>query len=355
MCDVLIAAGGTGGHLFPAQALARELLEDGMEVLFVGGNLASNDFFHKSFPFQEISVATPYLTRFFCASWKIFKGVRQSMQILKKTKPQLVVGFGSFHAFPMLLAARLRGVPYVLFESDRMPGKVNHLFAKQAQVCAVQFGEVPLKGNKVEVTVPLWRDPILSTVTFAEGCDYFSLSTELPIILVFGGSQGAAQINHLVSSALAALGKKEFQVLHFVGKETSVVEMKEKYRALGIAYCVKPFEERMEMAWQVAHFAICRAGAMTFAEQMAFVVPAILIPYPHSAGDHQKKNALLMEKRGGAIVLDERDTTPQILARHIEKLLKKEEVEKMKMQMKDDQVHHQKKTLASLVREYTQI
>lgn len=350
---IILAAGGTGGHLFPAQALAKELTEKGLEVLFVGGRLGTNPFFQRQFPFQEISAATPSLSHFFVSSYKILKGVLQSFKILKE-RPALVIGFGSFHAFPMLLAALLRGVPYLLFESDRLPGKVNRLFAKNAQICAVQFEDVALKGKKVAVAVPLWKGPQKNNV-LEEAYAYFGLTAEYPVILVFGGSQGASGINRLFMETLNNLENKNFQVLHFVGKGEDVEKVQKKYQDLKIRVLVKPFEEQMDRAWQVAHFAICRAGAMTLAEQFAFKVPAILIPYPLATGDHQTQNALLMKERGGAIVLDEKGCTAQMLALEIEKLLEIGRVDEMKEKMKQSVENVSRKTLAEVVQNFVSL
>jgi UDP-N-acetylglucosamine--N-acetylmuramyl-(pentapeptide) pyrophosphoryl-undecaprenol N-acetylglucosamine transferase len=325
---ILIAAGGTGGHLFPAQALAQDLLKkrDDLEVLFVGGALSSNRCFQKDlFAFQEIFAATPYLkaNSFIRSLWSICKGVRQSFRILRDFKPDLLIGFGSYHAFPLLVAAFFKRVPIVLFEPDSAPGKVNRFFSRWAKVSAIQFSGAAefLSGATVEVKMPLWERGGKNNVSQEEARAYFCLDPYKQTLLVFGGSQGASSINRLLCETASLLkDEKNVQIIHFTGQR-DIETVRRAYARFGLSACVKEFEDRMHYAWRAANLVICRAGAATLAELVAFEVPGILIPYPFAANDHQKKNARFMQREvGGAVCLEEMELNREKLYREIRNL-----------------------------------
>lgn len=299
---VIIAAAGTGGHLFPAQALAQELTAQGYEVLFAGHGLSNNRYFSREeFLYEDVSSATPYKKNILKAVLEIGKGIQRSRKLIKQFLPDLIVGFGSFHSFPVLVAAFIFKIPIVLFEANSIPGKVNRLFSRFANVSAVHFEEAKGKlfGNTCEVSMPLWKG---SRASQEKARDYFSLNPKKETILIFGGSQGALSINQLIWET-AAHFTEQFQIIHFTGNGDLTQKMRERYLALNISACVKDFENRMDLAWQAATLAICRAGAATLAELIEYEVPAILLPYPHAADDHQRKNAECMEKMGGALYL----------------------------------------------------
>jgi UDP-N-acetylglucosamine--N-acetylmuramyl-(pentapeptide) pyrophosphoryl-undecaprenol N-acetylglucosamine transferase len=360
---ILIAAGGTGGHLFPAQALAHELLKKGdVALLFVGGDLSSNRCFQRDrFSFREISTSTPYLIKrdgFFRSLWRIVRGIGESFRIITSFRPDVVVGFGSYHAFPLLIAAFFRRVPMVLFEPNSIPGKVNRLFSRVARASAVQFFSAAslLHGKAVEVDMPIWqRDE--EAVSVQEARAYFGLHPDKFTFLVFGGSQGAVSINHLFSEALPLILSKyrDFQVIHFTGNEKSAERFRETYARLSVPACVKGFEERMYCAWRAPHLVICRSGAATVAEHIFFEMPALLIPYPHAADDHQRHNALFMEKQvGGALLFKEDSTDPEKLSAVIQELLdpSKNRLEQMRAQICHFKTLKRRESLSNLVYHY---
>lgn len=302
---ILFAVGGTGGHLFAAQALARELQEAGTcQVLFGGGNLSTNRYFHKDlFPYHDITSSTPFRHNWLSSIWQLGKGVRQSLSLVKEFVPDLIVGFGSFHSFPLLAAAQLKHIPYVLVEQNAMPGRVNRLFASRALFSAVQFqaAERFLKGKTVPAKIPLWAK---KRIPRAEARRFFHLDPNLFTLLVFGGSQGAKPIN-IAASRLSL--NIPFQVIHLCGDAAEEMKLKNHYRERGVLACVKPFEEKMENAWSAADVAICRSGAATLAELLFFGVPAVLVPWPGATDDHQTTNAKGLSSLGGALLLEEKD------------------------------------------------
>lgn len=328
---VLVTVGGTGGHIFPAQALAVQLqkVDPSISIMFVGAGLASNRFFDREWPFQEIASANlafkgPIHLMRNCRDW--IKGILQGRKILKSFQPQVVVGFGSYHTFPLLVAAKWADVPIVLHEANSYPGKVNRFFAPYAQAVGIHFPGTAkwMKGPTLEVGLPLREGYYTERCTTQEARRYFNLDPHRLTFLVFGGSQGALGINHLFSQAIIDhwAGKvKQFQVIHFTGDPLLADRLQRLYEEYKVEACVKAFETNMELAWQAADLMISRAGAVTLAEQMEMEVPGILIPYPFAADNHQDFNADFMVEVGGAIKKAEAGLTSALLARTIEELV----------------------------------
>lgn len=305
---ILIAAGGSGGHLYPAMGTAVKLLESQpeLEVLFAAGGLASNPFFDReAFAWQSISAA-PLVK---LAPWKfinncriIAKGILQSRKLLSSFKPDLVIGFGSYHTFPVLSAARLQKYPIVLHEQNSKPGKVIRLFSKYALMTGIYFPSASrsLKGKSMLLNMPLRDGFSRKTCCKEEACSYFGINSKKLTLLVFGGSQGAQYINQEVTKLLIKVGSSNIQVLHLAGNDSEARMVTDLYAKSDLKAVVKPLEKRMDYAWRAADLAIVRAGAGTIAEQIEFEVPAIFIPYPHAADGHQECNAdFVVENVGG--------------------------------------------------------
>ena len=305
---ILIAAGGSGGHLFPAQQLSLTLQSD-CEILFAGYKLASSPFFEsEKIPFKEIASA-PLKKGFLRALWK---GFWQSVSLMRSFCPDVVVGFGSYHTFPLLLAAALMRKKIILFEANSTLGKVNRFFYPFAKRIAFQFPSSQKKGALVPF-LP-WVISQRKEVSIGEARQYFGLHPEKRTFLVFGGSQGASFLNQQVPIALDRL-PGDYQVIHLTGKGATKVS----YR---ISSCVKEFEKDMSMAYKAADIAICRSGAGTIAELIQNHIPALLIPFPYAAGDHQRKNGqFLVKQTGGVRLLSQSEATVDRLVVEIETLL----------------------------------
>lgn len=310
---VLIAAGGTGGHLFPAQQLCELLLKEGdCDLFFAGYKLQDSPFFKKEkIPFQEIASApTKEIFPFLKAVWK---GFWQSVALIRRFKPAVVVGFGSYHSFPLLLAAALLRKKLVLFEANCILGKVNRLFIPAAEKIACQF---PIKNRK-SVLVPFLPWMKRRDWEVEEARKAYGLNVSRFTILVFGGSQGAAFLNGEFPKAAALLHQKgyDFQVVHLTG-----IGGKAEY--LNPA-AVKEFEKEMPQAYAAADLVVCRSGAGTMAELIRFQKPALLIPYPYAAEDHQKINGqFLTQKIGGGRLLIQSEASAEKMAEELEILWK---------------------------------
>lgn len=343
---ILLSAGGTGGHLFPAQVVAKQLSEK-FDILFVGGRLSQNVFFDKGqFPFQEIPAST--ISK---KPWKdifpIVKGIKKSRQILKEFKPDLVIGFGSYYTFPLLVSSLMMKVPLMLHEQNAIPGRVTRLFSRFAKVTAISFPKTKtlLRGNMVNVSYPLRvRDKE------TDPWQYFGLKKGGPVLLVFGGSQGAKMLNHRFMETVPLL-PKEMQILHFTGDKTISLEATTLYKSLGLSYCVKEFEKNMMQAFSIADCVISRAGASTCFELIEWEKPSLLIPFPFAKDNHQFFNAshFVDEVKGGQILLQEQ-ITPILLKEMIIALF--EAKEEKKKNIKEYKTKNRLKEFSDLITEY---
>jgi UDP-N-acetylglucosamine--N-acetylmuramyl-(pentapeptide) pyrophosphoryl-undecaprenol N-acetylglucosamine transferase len=356
---ILIAAGGTGGHLFPAQSLAKELLvkDPELTILFAGAGLSTNRYFHKEiFNYKEVSSGTPFRGNIFLAGGKLALGVRKSLKLLDEFEPNLVIGFGSFHSFPLLAAAVLRKIPFLLFEANAIPGKVNRFFSRWANVTAVHFAHATaqLSGKTQEVAMPLGDRKHNLHIEKTMARAFFGLDPKKTTLLVFGGSQGALSINKIFSEAAGLLFThfNDFQVIHLTGHREGIEQTKKTYSLLNIPACIKEFEENMAYAWRASDLAICRSGAATLAELIALEVPAILIPYPRASDDHQRKNAEIMENEvKGARVLLESELNAVNLYHLLHELIatNKETLDEMRKAISQFRLHEEKGALSELV------
>ncbi len=328
---MVIAAGGSGGHLIPAKGLAKDFLKENGQIstLFIGAQLSQNTFLGASndFKVQDVASATLFqknpwkaLRAFFSLS----KGLWQSLKYLSQFQPHCVVGFGSFHSFPVLLAARIKRIPIAIFESNVLPGRVNRLCSYWAKISTVLpfVNQDLLKGSKSVVKLPCVGDS--ENLCQNKARRSYLLKENCLTILVFGGSQGAERINNEFCGAAnrLRLDNVDFQVIHIVGSEKRVSHYKQFYEKHHIPASVKAFEGQMSQAWVAADFSISRAGAITVAEQIEFGTPGILIPYPYGSENHQEKNAtFLTEQVGAGITLFEKSLSEDSLISAIEDLI----------------------------------
>jgi len=321
---LLLAGGGTGGHLFPAVVLAeRHLeLEPAAEVLFVGTErgLEARVLPQLQLPLQTIDIAgfvgKGVLTKLALIP-KLWTSLRQSLRILDRFNPDVVIGVGGYASGPVLLAAKRRGVPFMIHEQNATPGLTNRLLSRWADRICLSFAAAAERfgGLPTEVTGnPVRRE--------FETCPGLKL-TERPQLLIFGGSHGARAINQAVLKALPRLQgwQDRLQILHQTG-QGELQQVREVYAAAGWNTArVTAFIEDMPSAYANAELVICRAGATTIAELTSAGRPALLVPYPHAAGDHQTANARALADKGAALLLPQDELNGESLAKQIDSLL----------------------------------
>lgn len=291
---ICFAAGGTGGHMVPACIVALQL-RDACDLFFSGVGLSHHRdrLESQKLPYYTLLGGAPFhrnLIRSLKNMALLLLGTWQCCRIYRKEKPNLVVGFGSFHSFPALLAAFLCRIPIILFESNIKKGIVNKFFSKWAILSTGVFTEVHTLAKREfrQVGLPIHRPFGISSEIARE---YFGLEKNRATLLITGGSLGALAINQMIGSILPALQGSEMQIIHLVGATEDIVDLRQKYEDAQIPVALKRFEEKMYFAWEAADIAICRAGAATLSELIEFEVPAIVIPYQFSSRAHQISNA----------------------------------------------------------------
>jgi UDP-N-acetylglucosamine--N-acetylmuramyl-(pentapeptide) pyrophosphoryl-undecaprenol N-acetylglucosamine transferase len=317
---VLIAAGGTGGHIIPAQVVAEDLFDEGVRVSFAAHNLSNNPFFNKErFCFYDIQASPFSLTPFgLCRLMKrTIHGFVSSLSLMDDV--DLVVGFGSYHALPILLAAAYKKKPFVLYEANSVPGRVIRLTSPLALYTACPFEEAMQKlRGQTKNAAPILRRHMRAPPSLEHAKDYFGLPLHIPTILVMGGSQGARSLNSLMPKVLSRFSdERKLSVIHLAGGKEDISTLMKKYKDLGVLATVKAFESKMEYALAAANVVVSRAGASAISEIEAFQKPAIYIPYPEATDDHQRKNALSASFRGTAVVINEEEASPDTVFPHL--------------------------------------
>ena len=323
---IVIAAGGTGGHLYPAVALAREFLrrDPSANILFVGTmrGVESKVLAHEGFELALIT-AKPVMGKGLLDVVKgvlsVPIGIRQSLNILEQRRADLVIGVGGYTSPTMLVAAALKGIARVILEPNAYPGLANKVVAPFAQRIFLAFESAGTSFDRRKVRVvgtPIRREflvqPDNNVSTMQSGRH----------LLIFGGSQGARAINSAVLEGLPLLSQRlpGLTITHQTG-EADIERVSEAYRKMGIQAKVAPFLYDMPAVLRTADLVVARAGAMTIAELTACGKAAILIPLPTAIYDHQMKNARAMEAAGGAIVLPQAELTGVKLGEMIEVVL----------------------------------
>jgi UDP-N-acetylglucosamine--N-acetylmuramyl-(pentapeptide) pyrophosphoryl-undecaprenol N-acetylglucosamine transferase len=317
---LMIMAGGTGGHVYPALAVARELMEAGHEVTWMGTHkgLEARVIPAAGIPVEWLSVAGlrgKGWRETLKAPFMLLRALRQSAAILRRVKPDVVLGMGGFVSGPGGLMATMMGIPLVLHEQNRVPGTTNRLLAKRATAVLEAFPEsFPSAVSANATGNPLRREIASLPVRQISWAPGHPLN-----VLVVGGSLGAKALNEAVPVALAKLGHP-MNIRHQTG-EAMRAETAERYRAAGLAAKVSAFVEDMAEAYGWADLVICRSGAMTVSELAAAGLPAVLVPYPHAIDDHQTKNAHYLVDVGAAVLMPQSELTPASLVAVLTNLL----------------------------------
>lgn len=321
----LFACGGSGGHIFPALSVAEELdrrRPDSKVVYACGTKDVESAIFRvvpkdavftvESAPFRG---GTSFVDPHFLI--RLTRGFFQSRALLKKLRPALVVGFGGYVSFPVLLAARSMGVRTALHEQNVVPGRANRVLAKFTDALALSHTESRAyfgRSRRSRVT----GNPIRSSIEKdcrLEAFDFFGFSSGKKTLLVLGGSQGAESVNRLFLSCLPFLDrvmKEGLQVLHLCGR-MQPRDSEEICRGAGVRAKAFSFFDRMDLAYGAADLCLGRAGATFLSEIEAKNIPAILVPYPFADG-HQRENARVFATKHSAVVVEQSDLTPEKLA-----------------------------------------
>jgi UDP-N-acetylglucosamine--N-acetylmuramyl-(pentapeptide) pyrophosphoryl-undecaprenol N-acetylglucosamine transferase len=324
---IIIAAGGTGGHLYPAIALAREFLrrDSSTKILFIGTSrgVESRVLAHEGFELALIT-AKPVMGKGLLdvvqAMLSLPVGIWQSWQVLRRRRADLVIGVGGYTSPTVLMAAALMGIPRVILEPNAYPGLANKVVGPFAQRVFLAFESAATffdRRNTQVVGTPIRREFLEQ-----ESESQATVKRNGRHLLIFGGSQGAQAINSAVLEGLPILMARmpTLTITHQTG-EGDYARVREGYKALGISANVVSFLYDMPTVLRTADVVVARAGAMTLAELTACGKPAILIPLPTAIYDHQMKNARAMEAAGGAVVLPQSDLTGARLSETVDSIV----------------------------------
>jgi UDP-N-acetylglucosamine--N-acetylmuramyl-(pentapeptide) pyrophosphoryl-undecaprenol N-acetylglucosamine transferase len=332
---IIIAGGGTGGHLFPGLALAEEFKkrDNNTEVVFVGTEhgIESRIIPREGYPIKFLraeGIIGKSLLRKIKAIWKLVLSVIDAHRILKIVIPDIVIGVGGYASGAIVFLANIKTIPTMIHEQNSVPGRTNRILGRFAKRICVTYQESLsffLKGKTF-----LTGNPVRSKILKGDrGSAYrlFPLDKDNFTVFIFGGSSGASSINRTMVNALNYISdlKEKIQFLHQTG-DKNFENVREAYRKAGFKGIVTPFIYQMAEAYAIADVVISRAGATTLAELTAIGKPAILVPYPYAAGRHQELNAIKLREMGAAFVILDNELNGETIAKYIRDMYEKESV-----------------------------
>ena len=320
---VLVMAGGTGGHIFPGLAVAEALRDKGWRVHWLGGkgstgspSMESQLVPPRGFAFETIDfsgVRGKGVVTLAFLPLRLLKAFWQSIQVMRRVKPQVVIGMGGYIAFPAGMMAVLLGKPLVLHEQNSVAGMVNKILAQVADRVFTAFPNV-LKnaewvGNPLRIAFTQQAEP---GVRFAERTGPLRL-------LVVGGSLGAKALNTLVPQALALIPIEKRPIVTHQSGTKQIDELRANYQAVGVDATLTPFIDDTATAFADADLIICRSGASTVTEIAAVGAAALFVPFPSAVDDHQTSNARFLVQQGAGWQMAQSELTPQVLAEMLQK------------------------------------
>ncbi|MFW5725240.1 MAG: undecaprenyldiphospho-muramoylpentapeptide beta-N-acetylglucosaminyltransferase [Bacteroidota bacterium] len=331
---VIIAGGGTGGHVFPAIAIANAIREKvfNARILFVGAKGRMEMQKVPAAGYHIIGLNISGLQRRltwknFLVPFKLFDSIVRSRNIIKRFKPHVVIGVGGYASGPLVRAAAKYGVPTLIQEQNSFPGITNKILAKRVdKICVAYEGmerffpkeKIYLTGN------PVRHDILLANERREEGLAYFGFSADKKVLLIVGGSLGARSINEAVSRHLAGMLSLGLQIIWQTGKNYYDQAAMEVAQAGHKNVWVNAFIDRMDLAYAVSDVIVSRAGAIAISEICALQRASILVPSPHVAEDHQTKNAMALVNMHSAVLLPD-NLVRENLGREVEQLISDEE------------------------------
>lgn len=323
---MIIAGGGTGGHIFPAIAIANALkkIDEKIEILFIGakGKMEMEKVPQAGYKIEGLDIAgfnRSSLIKNVGLPFKLAKSFLQVRSIVKRFKPDAVIGVGGYSSFPVLRVAQVKGIPTFIHESNSFAGKSNMILGKKATKVFTgtdgmeKFfpkGKIMITGNPVRKSI---TD---ASVSRSEGINFFSLDEAKTTVLVVGGSLGAKSINEAIDKGLNLLLDAGLQIIWQTGKPYAE---KGKQRAEGKqGVWVNEFITQMEFAYAAADIVVARAGAMTVAELCVAKKAALFVPYPFAAEDHQTVNAMALIKKNAALMVKDTEAMQKLVFMTIE-------------------------------------
>ncbi len=339
---LVIACGGTGGHLFPGIAVAESWRKRGGEVMLLISEkqidtLATEGYEHLRFE-RLPSIAMPGLISLKMPGFLLgfFRGFLRCRKLIREFEADAVLGMGGFTSTAPLMAGRFRNLPTFVHESNAIPGRANKLNAKFATAILVGFEECAKRFDakkRVETVGTPLRPKVAARPSREEAIEFFGLDPAKKTIMVMGGSQGARRLNELVAASVPEMDAAGLQLLHLSGP-TDYEVVKPAYEKHPEAGVVKDFCSEIQFALAAADLAVCRSGASCLTELAFYETPSILVPYPFAADDHQTANAEIFSKPGAAELWEQNSLSEETFTRDLIQLAKDgERLDAMKRKM----------------------
>lgn len=360
---IVVSGGGTGGHIYPALALIREIQKENKdaEFLYIGteqgleGKLVPRE----NIPFKSIHISgfkRKLSVENIKTVYRFIKGVADSKKMLKEFKADVVIGTGGYVCGPVVYAAAKLGIPTIIHEQNSVPGLTNKFLSRYVNKVAICFEEAKsfFPSEKVVFT----GNPRASEVLEQDGVKgrlSVGLKLDEPAVLIFGGSRGARPINEAVVKSLSEFGNKPYQILYITG-DVHFNDVLKEVELVGnpTNVIIKPFVHNMPEVLAGIDLTVSRAGATTLAELTSLGIPSILIPSPYVTNNHQEKNALALSEHGAAKLLVEKELTSKKLVEEIDRvLLDQEQLAIMKKSAKELGVQDAATRLYSVMKELT--
>lgn len=323
-----IAAGGTGGHLFPGLAVGEVLHSRGHEVMVMTSEKhidavateGRSEFRIERLPGMGLPRGISLQT--LKCGFRFLKGVVNCRSLFEEYRPEAVLGMGGFTSTAPILAGRLRGVPTFVHESNAIPGKANRLNARIADGLLVGLKECEsvMSGVSCVFTGTPVRRSLTQRILREDALRKFGLETDRKTILVMGGSQGARGVNEAVVGAVDRLDRDTVQFIHLTGAADEA-RMREGYERMRAKAWVGAFYHAMQEVYGVADVAVARSGAASLTELAYYRIPSVLIPYPFAAEDHQTANARVFERAGAGVLVQEGEASADRLAKELKEIL----------------------------------
>jgi UDP-N-acetylglucosamine--N-acetylmuramyl-(pentapeptide) pyrophosphoryl-undecaprenol N-acetylglucosamine transferase len=322
---IIIAGGGTGGHIFPALAIAAALTkqEPGIEILFVGarGKMEMEKIPEAGYKIIGLTIAgynRSSLIRNIALPLKLLQSFFQVTAILKAFKPDAVIGVGGYSSFPVLRLAQTRKIPAFIHESNSFPGRSNIMLGKRATkiFVAAEGMEKYFPAKKIVITGNPVRNIFSEKISKQEALGFFGLRPEMKTVFVMGGSLGARSINETIDNNIDAFKKNNLQLIWQTGKSYAGLAAKAEEEKNNI--WTNAFIDRMEYAYGAADVVVARAGAMTIAEISVVGKAAVFVPYPFASEDHQAANALALVRKHAALMVRDADIKTKLIGTVVE-------------------------------------
>lgn len=359
MSNIIISGGGTGGHLFPALAIAQALkkIDENINILFVG---AKGKIEEKKVPEAGFDIKLLQITGFprkisfesINFIFKLLKSLRKSNKIIQNFNPDVAVGVGGYASGPLVFKAAGKKIPILLQEQNSYPGITNKILSKYANKICVAYDEVKsfFPKEKILKTGNPVREKLLETnITRKKAAEFFELNPNKKIILSLGGSGGAKIINNSISNGLDKIVKADIQIIWQTGKfyfENSK-EKADKINSENVK--VLDFITRMDLAFKACDLVISRAGAGTISELCLLEKPTILIPSPNVAADHQTKNAMALVNKNAAVLVKDIQAEKKLIKTAIEIVNNKEKLTKLAENIKKEAIRNSAEIIAKEV------